>query len=72
METKDSDLQILKQFRGFMNSKLMIDQLPESSISAFEIESVENDIQTENFPFDQAVNFKFLGKRAEVFFKYYL
>ncbi|SDG97274.1 DUF1853 family protein [Psychroflexus sediminis] len=72
METKDSDLQVLNQYQGFMNAKLMIDQLPDSTIPAFEFERLEDIRQIDNFPYDEARVFNFLGKRAEVFFRYYL
>lgn len=72
METKDSDFQILKQYQGFLNTKLMIDQLPSSNISTFEFDTLKQDRQIDNFPFEDARVFNFLGKRAEIFFKYYL
>ncbi|MFO7745721.1 MAG: DUF1853 family protein [Psychroflexus sp.] len=72
MQTKDSDLQILKQFKGFMNTKLMIDQLPNSNISTFEFDSLQEVNQIESFPFEDARTFNFVGKRAEIFFRYYL
>lgn len=72
METKDSDLQILKQYQGFLNTKLMIDQLPDSSISTFEFEFLKENRQVDKFPYDDARVFNFLGKRAEVFFRYYI
>lgn len=72
METKDTDLQILKQYQGFLNTQFIIDQLPDSKITVFEFESLKKIRQIENFPFDESRVFNFLGKRAEVFFRYYL
>ncbi|WP_019038764.1 DUF1853 family protein [Psychroflexus tropicus] len=72
METKDSDLQILKQYQGFLNTELMIDQLPDSKIEKFEFDALEEPKTIQDFPYDQAKVFNFLGKRAEVFFSYYL
>lgn len=72
MQTKDSDLQILKQYNGFLNSKLMINQLPNSNISTFEFDSIIHENQFESFPFEEARQFNFLGKRAEIFFKYFI
>jgi len=72
LETKDSDLQILKQYQGFIKADLMIDALPDSKISAFELESSIESKSLEDFPFDEASAFQFLGKRAEVFFRHYI
>ncbi|MBZ9650455.1 DUF1853 family protein [Psychroflexus montanilacus] len=72
METKDTDLQVLKQYQGFLTTRLMIDQLPGSKITAFEFEALSETRVIEDFPYDEARVFNFLGKRAEIFFKYYL
>lgn len=50
----------------------MIDQLPGSKIRTFEFDPLNESIPIEDFPFEQARMFKFLGKRAETFFSYYL
>ncbi|WP_235923537.1 DUF1853 family protein [Psychroflexus aurantiacus] len=55
-----------------MKTKLMINQLPGSSIPTFEFELPEELRQVASFPYDEARLFRFLGKRAEIFFKYYL
>ena len=72
LETKDSDLQILKQYQGFLDTELMIDQLPDSKIKKFEFDALEEPRMILDFPYDQARVFNFLGKRAEIFFNYYL
>ncbi|MBZ9779335.1 DUF1853 family protein [Psychroflexus sp. CAK8W] len=72
MQTKDTDFQILKQFKGFMNTKLMIDHLPGTNISTFEFDLLSEIKQIESFPFEEARAFNFVGKRAEIFLKYYL
>lgn len=50
----------------------MIDQLPGSKITAFEFQALSEKRVIEDFPYDNARVFNFLGKRAEIFFKYYL
>lgn len=55
-----------------MNTKLMIDQLPDTNISAFEFEPLGEVSQIQSFPYEEARIFNFVGKRAEVFFKNYL
>lgn len=50
----------------------MIDHLPDSKIPAFEFETLSESSIIDDFPFDDARVFNFLGKRAEVFFKYYI
>mgnify|MGYP005857848193 CR=1 FL=1 len=68
MDSKNTDLQILKQFQGFQHTSLMLDELPESSISAFEEELITTPIPLVSFPFEEARAFRYVGKRAEVFF----
>lgn len=72
MNSKDPDLQILKQYQGFLKTGLMVNQLPETKILG--LQSVLNPefIPLKNFPFEQARAFSFLGKRAEIFFQLYL
>lgn len=72
MQTKETDLQILKQFQGFLNTELMIDQLPNSNVSAFEFHLLSETKNKTSFPFDEARVFRFLGKRAEVFFRHFI
>jgi hypothetical protein len=50
----------------------MIDQLPDSTISRFDFEPLNKSRSIEDFPYQQARQFNFLGKRAEIFFNYYL
>lgn len=50
----------------------MINQLPNSNISTFEFDSIIHENQFESFPFEEARQFNFLGKRAEIFFKYFI
>jgi hypothetical protein len=72
LQTKDTDFQVLKQYQGFLNTKPMIDQLPDSKITAFEFYSVSGIHNLDNFPYNEARVFNVLGKRAEIFFRYYL
>lgn len=72
MQTKDTDLQVLKQYQGFLNTKLMIDQLPDSKIPAFEFDALIGKRSIDDFPYDEARVFNFLGKRAEIFFRHYI
>jgi len=70
LQTKDTDLQLLIQYQGFLNTKLMIDELPGSKIPAFELDDSSQGRSIEDFPYKDARSFNFLGKRAEVFLRH--
>ncbi|EMY81445.1 hypothetical protein pgond44_06325 [Psychroflexus gondwanensis ACAM 44] len=72
MDSKDSDLQILKQYQGFLKTGMMVNQLPETKILAMQSTLSPKITPLEVFPFELARTFSFLGKRAEVFFQLYL
>ncbi|WP_127846279.1 DUF1853 family protein [Psychroflexus aestuariivivens] len=66
----DTKTEILKQFQGFLNTNSIIDQMPNSEILAFDPAS-KIDFDSDEFPFEDILKHKFVGKRAEHFLYYY-